>query len=277
MSLAQDLQFAAELARGAGAIALSHYGKVERLTKTHVATSQEAVTDADRATQRHIVAGLRRRFPDDGIIGEENDTGDAITFECEHPMGRNWVIDPIDGTNNFIAGLGNFAVCIGLLDAGMPILGVVYDVTRDQMYAAAKGEGAWLGTKRLAALQTPLGDSSMLMLTSNLIDKHGRCPQWACRWLGQTMWKTRILGSAALEAVYVAAGVAHGAVTVNGKLWDATAPSAILLEAGATLSDLAGKPIFPFNLTNYVGAKVPFLAAGPAAHPVLLQQIRAHP
>src|SRR5688500_20318101 len=96
MSLTQDLQFATELARGDGAIALSHYGKVERLTKTHAATTTEAVTDADRATQRHVVAGLRRRFPSDGIIGEENDTGDAITFECQDPHGRNWVIDPID-------------------------------------------------------------------------------------------------------------------------------------------------------------------------------------
>jgi myo-inositol-1(or 4)-monophosphatase len=277
MSLAQDLQFATELARGAGAIALSHYGKVERLTKTHAATTLEAVTDADRATQRHIVAGLRRRFPQDGIIGEENDTGDAITFECHDPHGRNWVIDPIDGTNNFIAGLGNFAVCIGLLDQGMPVLGVVYDVTRDTMYAAAKGEGAWAGTKRMRALDTPMGDSSMLMLTSNLIDKTGRCPQWACEWLGQTTWKTRILGSAALEAIYVAAGVAHGAVTVNGKLWDAAAPAAILLEAGATMTDLAGGAIFPFRLANYAGAKVPFLAAGPAAHPALLRQIRTHP
>jgi myo-inositol-1(or 4)-monophosphatase len=277
MSFAQDLQFITELARGAGAIALSHYGKVERLTKTHAATTQEAVTDADRATQRHIVAGLRRRFPGDGIVGEENDTGDAITFECTDPNGRNWVIDPIDGTNNFIAGLGNFAVCIGLLEAGVPVMGIVYDVTRDLMYAAAKGEGAWVGTKRMRVLDTPMSDSSMLMLTSNLIDKAGRCPQWACKWLGQTVWKTRILGSAALEAVYVAAGVAHGAVTVNGKLWDAVAPAAILLESGATITDLTGKPIFPFKLANYAGAKVPFLAAGPAAHPILLREMRSNP
>jgi myo-inositol-1(or 4)-monophosphatase len=275
-SLTQDLQFATELARGAGAIALSHYGKVERLTKTHAMTSAEAVTDADRATQRHIVAGIRRRFSDDGIVGEENDTGDAITFETTNAHGRNWVIDPIDGTNNFIAGLGNFAVCIGLLDQGMPVLGVVYDVTRDVMYAAAKGEGAWAGTKRMRVLDMPMTDSSMLMLTSNLIDKNGRCPQWACKWLGQTVWKTRILGSAALEATYVAAGVAHGAVTVNGKLWDAAAPAAILLEAGATMTDLDGNPIFPFRLANYSGAKVPFLAAGPAAHPMLLNEIRTN-
>src|SRR5881392_1125965 len=144
MSLAHDLQFAADLARQAGKIVLEQYGKVERLTKTHAAAKDEAVTEADRASQRLIVAGLRKRFPNDGIIGEESDSGESITFECTNPSGRNWVIDPIDGTNNFIAGLGAFAVCIGLLDAGYPVLGVVYDITRDQMYSAARGEGAWL-------------------------------------------------------------------------------------------------------------------------------------
>src|SRR5690554_6743959 len=111
--LTQDLRYIVELARGAGQVILDHYGKVDRLTKTHAATTDEAVTEADRASQRFVVEGLRRRFPDDGIVGEESETGDSITFECPNPGGRNWVIDPIDGTNNFIAGMGNFAVCIG--------------------------------------------------------------------------------------------------------------------------------------------------------------------
>ena len=71
--------------------------------------------------------------------------------------------------------------------------------------------------------------------------------------------------------------MAHGAVTVNGKLWDVAAPAAIVLEAGGTLTDLAGRDIFPYDLTGYVGAKVPFLAAGPAAHGQLLAEIRDHP
>src|SRR4051812_26543761 len=132
MTLSHDLQFAIELARGAGAIVRENFGRAQRLTKTHIAANEEAVTETDRASQRHIVAGLRRRFPADGIIGEENETGDAITFECPDPRGRVWVIDPIDGTNNFIAGLGAFAVCIGLMDRGEPVMGIVYDVARDE-------------------------------------------------------------------------------------------------------------------------------------------------
>jgi myo-inositol-1(or 4)-monophosphatase len=277
MSLSQDLKYVCDVARGAGKIVLQHYGKVERLTKTHSAASAEAVTEADRAAQRFIVAALREKYPTDGVIGEENDAGDAITCEVSNTMGRNWVIDPIDGTNNFIAGLGMFCVCIGLLDQGMPVLGVVYDVTRDHMYFAAKGEGAWLNQKRIHVLDTPLDESTMLMVTSNLLDKDGKCPRWSIRWIGQTNWKVRVLGSAALEAAQVAAGVAHGSVTVNGKLWDVAAPAAVVIEAGGVLTDLHGKPIFPFNLSQYSGAKVPFLAAGPTAHAELLREVQEYP
>jgi myo-inositol-1(or 4)-monophosphatase len=253
---------------------LEHFGHARRLTKTHAAATKEAVTEADRASQRFIVAGLHKRFPIDGVIGEENETGDAITFECPDPNGRVWVIDPVDGTNNFVAGLRAFCVCIGLLEAGRPLLGVVFDVCQDQVYAAARGEGAWLDNRKLAAASGPMDESSLLMITSNLLDKHRRVPGYLVRWFGQTDWKLRILGSAALEAVQVAAGVAHGAITVNGKLWDVTAPAAILQEAGAVLTSLRGEPIFPFDLANYKGAKVPFLAAGPKAHGELLREIR---
>jgi myo-inositol-1(or 4)-monophosphatase len=272
-SYARDLQYAVELARGAAKLVLERAGRVDRLTKTHAATTDEAVTEADRASQRFIVAGLRSRYPDDGIIGEENDTGDAITFECTNPDGRVWVIDPIDGTNNFIAGLGAYAVCIALMEHGRPVVGVVYDVTRALPYAAAQGEGAWLGDKQLRAAATPMNKAALLMLSSNLLDGVGRCPPYAVRWIAQTDWKVRMLGSAALEAVQVAAGVAHGAVTINGKLWDVAAPAAIVLEAGGILTDPRGRPVFPFDLRRYAGAKVPFLAAAPAAHAELVREL----
>jgi myo-inositol-1(or 4)-monophosphatase len=272
-NLVYDLQFATDLAREAGKVVLDHWGKVERLTKTHSMTTAEAVTDADRDSQRHIVAGLRRRFPNDGIVGEESETGSSITFDCPNPDGRVWVIDPIDGTNNYVAGLGAFCVCIGLLVGGEPVLGIVYDVTRDQMYAAAKGHGAWLGTRRLSVSSAAMSDSALIMMTSNLLDKQGKCPAFAGRWLAQTNWKIRILGSAALEAIQVAAGVAQAAITMNGKLWDVAAPAAIVAEAGGLIVDLQNRPIFPFNLRDYSGAKVPFVAVTPSARDIILDEI----
>jgi len=85
----------------------------------------------------------------------------------------------------------------------------------------------------------------MIMMTSNLLDSGGKCPGWAGRWIAQTNWKVRILGSAALEAAQVAAGVAHGAITMNGKLWDIVAPAAIVLEAGGLISTPGGGGGFP--------------------------------
>lgn len=273
MTKDSELKFVCELARSAGAIVREQHGHVARMTKTHVAADHEAVTVADRESQRHIIQGLRARFASDGMIGEENDNGTAITFECSDPDGRNWVIDPIDGTNNFVAGLGTFAVCIGLMDEGMPVLGVVYDVMRDEMYAAARGEGAWLNDRPIHARKDSINDSSVLMMTSNLIRSDKQAPRWAQRWINQTQWKLRLLGSAAIEAVAVASGVAYGAVTVNGKLWDTAAASAIVLEAGGIVTDLEGRPRYPYSLHGYKGAKVPFLAAAPLAHPILLADI----
>src|ERR1051325_8647501 len=123
MSLGQELQYVVELARGAGKIVLEQFGHARRLTKTHAAANREAVTEADRASQRFIVAGLKKRFAGDGVIGEENERGDAITFDVRDSNGRVWVIDPVDGTNNFVAGLRAFCVCIGLLEAGRARVG----------------------------------------------------------------------------------------------------------------------------------------------------------
>ena len=183
------------------------------------------------------------------------------------------MIDPIDGTNNFIAGLGAWAVCVGLLDAGRPVLGVVYDVTRDTLYAGAAGVGATVNGEPCRVKQDGLSSASLLMLTSNLLGADGRSPSWAARWIGQTDWKVRMLGSAALESALVGAGVAHGAVTVNGKLWDCAAPAAFTLAAGGVVTKPDGGDLFPFDVTGYKGRKVPFLTAAPNARAELVREI----
>lgn len=271
-SLPPDLDFVIALARRAGALVREQAGRVERLSKRNGA---EAVSEADRASQRLIIDGLRQRFPDDGLIGEESDHGDGITNHPPRAGRRVWVIDPIDGTNNFLAGLGNYAVCIGLLDDGMPTLGVVYDVARDQVMAAARGAGAWSDGVRVQAQTSPLFDGAIFMLTSNMLIG-GRLPPYAARWMAQTTWKVRILGSCALECAMVGTGTAHAAITVNGKLWDVAAAAAIAIEAGAIITDLSGRPLFPIDPTGYAGGKVPFLCAGPAAHQTLIDEIRQH-
>ncbi len=271
VGVSNDLEYIRGLARSAAALVAEQAGNAERLTKTHATTTAEAVTAWDRASQRHIIAALRARFPADGIIGEESEDGAGIT-NLAGANRRTWVIDPIDGTNNFVAGLGCWAVCIGLLEDGFPVLGVVHDVARDVTYAAARGEGAWANRCRVQCVPDGLSDRSLMMMTCNLVRPDGSLPAWFLRWTRQ-VWRLRMLGSAALEAVQVGAGVAHGAITMHGKLWDLAAAAAIVIEAGGVVSDLAGRPVFPINLTGYQGAKVPFLAAGPGAHAQLLAEL----
>jgi myo-inositol-1(or 4)-monophosphatase len=166
-------------------------------------------------------------------------------------------------------------VCIGLLDAGMPVLGVVHDPTRNLMYVGARGHGASVNGRPCGVKESALSAASLLMLTSNLLDEQGECPAWAVQWLRQTDWKIRILGSAALEATLVGAGVAHGAITVNGKLWDVAAAAGFVLAAGGLVTGLDGSPIFPYDVTGYRGRKVPFLAASPTAHAQLLRDLHS--
>lgn len=272
-SLAPELEIATQVVRVAGDIAMRQFGRVERLTKTHATTTQEAVTIADRAVQRVIISELRKHFPDDGIIGEESDTGAGITTDRLAGGGRNWIIDPIDGTNNYIAGLGNWTVCVGLLEAGMPVLGVVFDPSRNVMYAGAAGLGATANGRPCQAPASSLSAASLIMLTANLLDRDGNLPVWAPRWLAN-QWKIRMLGSAALEAALVGAGVVHAAITVNGKLWDCVAPAGFVLAAGGTVSSVDGSPIFPFDVSGYLGRRVPFLMAGPQAHREMLEELR---
>jgi myo-inositol-1(or 4)-monophosphatase len=277
MNRREELIIVIEIARAAGALAMEQYGKVLRLTKTNRATQNEAVTEADRSCQRLIVSALKKHFPTDGIIGEESDDGSDITVDVRDPNGRVWVIDPIDGTNNFIGGADNFAICIGLLEAGVATLGVVFDVTRNRVYAGAKDVGAFVTDRAAHAPTDAMSDASILMCTSNLLNKQGVAPGWIHTLMSQTTWKVRMIGSAALEAVAVAGGTAHAAITVNGKLWDCVAPAAVVLAAGGVVTDFAGKPIFPFDLTNYGGAKVPYISAGPAAHSQILKLMRENP
>lgn len=262
-----------DLARRGGELAREQLGQVARQLKR----GEEAVTEADRAVQRLIVAELGRLFPGDGIIGEENDDGSAITNRAPAAgNSRVWVIDPIDGTNNYVAGFGAFAVCIGLLEAGQPTLGVVYDIMRDEAYLGRADAGAWHvrgGTwQPTRALASTPGPQSLLMLTSNLL-VNGAFPRWAVRLLTVTPWKVRMLGSAALECVQVGAGTAHGALTLNGKLWDVAAAAAVVLAAGGKVTDFTGKDVFPIDLAGYSGGKVPFIATTPAMTPLLVAEL----
>src|SRR3712207_4288528 len=139
----REMQVALKLAREAGGAILAHYEHPLRVERKVDADPQTGpVTKADRAANELIVAGLRREFPDDGILAEE-----SVDTERRLEKSRVWMVDPLDGTNGFIARDGDFAVQIGLAVGGRSRLGVVYQPEPDVLYRAVEGGGTWIERK----------------------------------------------------------------------------------------------------------------------------------
>ncbi len=133
-----ELRVAVDLAREAGAAILEFYKGPLEIEQKSDFDDRSPVTQADRIANDLIVRALQREFPDDGILAEES-------IDTEHRLDKKrvWMVDPLDGTNGFIDGDGDFAVQIGLAEEGECVLGVVYQPVIDLLYRAVRGRGAW--------------------------------------------------------------------------------------------------------------------------------------
>lgn len=151
---AADQDAVETLAREAGALALDHFARVASLPVT-MKGHLDLVTEADQAVERFIAAGLRRLFPEDGVLGEEGSGQDSRS-------GRLWVVDPIDGTANFVRGNDQWAVSIGLFEAGRPRFGIIHAPVRDQIFRGGPGQPATLNGQPLPPAR-PLDPSRALI------------------------------------------------------------------------------------------------------------------
>src|SRR5690348_1478247 len=134
-----ELRVACELARAAGAAILEHYEGPLKIAQKHSDHDAEPVTQADTIANDLIVGHLKREFPDDGILAEE-----SVDTKRRLEKSRVWMVDPLDGTNGFIDGNGDFAVQIGLTEDGECVLGVVFQPMTGVLYRAVHGEGTWI-------------------------------------------------------------------------------------------------------------------------------------
>ena len=230
------LALAVDLADRAGALALSMRGGVGdsievSQTKT---TATDVVTAADTAAERLIVDGLREARPGDGLLGEEG-ADDAGT------TGVRWVIDPVDGTVNFLYGLPQWAVSIGVEVDGVTEAGVVRDPAKDETYTAVRGRGSWLNGTRLRCNDvTDLGQT--LLATGFGYDAERRAAQAALLpTLLPAVRDLRRLGAGALDLCAVGAGRVDAYYEQGMKPWDWTAGALVAREAGARVGGLRGR------------------------------------
>ena len=251
-----DLAFANDLAREAGALLMDRYERVERVDYK---SARDIVTEVDHLSEELIIAAIRERYPGDGIQAEES--GDHPSAAGHAPAaanGRTWVIDPVDGTINYANGIPFFCVSIGLSVDGRPTVGVVFDPTRDELFAAAANGPATLNGEPVEASdKDKLTDFVVQMALS------GRAVVTRARAVRKAIRISRSMGSSALALAYVANGRFDAFIQQGGMSnWDIAAAGLIAERAGATVTAMDGGPWFDIGRKpQSVGA-----VAAPAAH-----------
>jgi myo-inositol-1(or 4)-monophosphatase len=262
---ATELAFTTALAERAGTLLFERFEKVEQIDYK---SAKDVVTEVDHLSEALVIEAIRARYPTDGIIAEESGehatgTGDAPTTG----VGRTWVIDPLDGTINYANGIPFFCVAIALVEAGLPVVGVIHDPMRGETFAATDDGSATLNGREIrASVKEQLTDYVVSMALS------GRALIGRSRAVRKAVRVPRAMGSAALSLAYVGNGRFDAFVQQGGlSSWDVAAAGLIAERGGAHLTDLDGGPWFDLSRpTRTIGV----LAAPPAHHAELLRIVR---
>jgi myo-inositol-1(or 4)-monophosphatase len=227
---AEELEAAIEIARRAGEIVQAGYENLEHIEHK---SRRDVVTDVDVRSEELVISEIRRRYPNDAVLAEESGKHSGTGPDAG---ARTWVIDPLDGTVNYANGIPFYCVSIGLVADGQPVVGVVFDPARDDLYSASLDGPACLDGKQIhASTKDQLGDCVVSMAII------GRGGIWRERQIARNIRISRRMGSSALALAYVASG-RFDAMVQNGGLsvWDVAAAGLISQRAGATVSDLTG-------------------------------------
>jgi len=256
------VNIAIKAARLAGNIIIRAQSDLQNLNVKQKGINDFA-TSVDHAAEAAIIDTIRRAYPDHAILAEESGLSDPKNSDT------TWIIDPLDGTTNFIHGYPHFCVSIGIKQEGVIRHGVVYDPTRDELFTASRGKGAQMNGRRLRVSSVETVDGALLgtgfpFREFNYLDDY------------LTFFKALIpncagirrAGAAALDLAYVAAGRLDGFWEFGLKPWDIAAASLFVIEAGGWLTTIDGD-------NNYLEA-TSILAAPPKVHQQMLALYQKH-
>lgn len=236
LDLTKELEFASRLSREAATIVNTFYiGSSEVRYKP----GDEPVTEADRSANQHIVARLSAAFPEDGILSEES-KDDFVRLQ----KSRVWIVDPLDGTKEFIARNGEFSIMIGLAVEGKPMLGVIQQPATGLLYAGLVGQGAFMyeDGERVDLTVSDCGVIRDMILVSSRSHRQ----QIVDRIRAQlNITRERVSGSVGLKVGLITRQLADLYIhpSPGCKEWDLCAPQAVLEAAGGRITDCWGNPI----------------------------------
>lgn len=224
----------------------------------------DLVTEADHASQQAIRAFLTERFPSHAFVGEEDPGAKDGRALGTLPT---WVVDPLDGTTNYVHDVPAYCVSVGLFADGQPIVGAIYDPRQDEMFSAANGEGATLNGKPIRVSE--VGDLRRSLLSTGF-PPDPDCQERNLHWWGVLSMKTQALrrtGSTALNLAYVAAGRFDGYWAFDNWAWDVAAGIVLVTEAGGKVTRVDGSPSDVF--------RPDIVAANPELHAALIECFKA--
>ncbi len=223
------------------------------------------VTEFDLELDRKITSFLKTHFPEHAVVSEEN-VGEVISFDKP-----TWVIDPLDGTSNFIYGVPFFSTSIGLVSRGKLQFGYVYDFFHKEAFYAERGEGSFLNGKRL--ILDSSCSSDFIGISSRLLSYSAKTKPELILELKKN-GKFRILGSQALALCYVACGRFQSSLNYEAKIWDDLAGALIVSEAQGSYSSLTG--FDPYSVVSWKTSENLFsIASTKQTHETLLQLVKA--
>jgi len=232
------LDFAQTLARGAGKRIRERLQAHETFTIETKSSPTDLVTEIDRDIEQWLAERIKETYPEHGMLGEE---GTDRQGESLHGDGYRWIVDPIDGTTNFIHQQINFCISIALYRGDEGVVGVVYDPMREEMFWGSRGEGAFLNGKRLdirapkVLAESLIGTSLMWFRRTRKMGLLDHIYTIARKSRG-----IRALGAAALEMAYVAAGRIDAYLSLKLSPWDFAAAKLIIEEAGGLVRSFSG-------------------------------------
>ena len=252
----REREVAVAAARAAGEVLRGHFrrlapGSVREKGKNDLVSAADA--ESEETLRRH----LREAFPADGFLGEETGASGVVA------TGRRWIVDPLDGTLNFVQGFAHWCVSVALWDDAGPRVGCVLDPVKGDEFVAVRGHGAIWNGAPMRVSEQPLLDGSFVAtgFAFQLGDRFGRLHAALGRVVPRVK-AVRRAGSAALDLAYVAAGIHDGYFELGLHPWDQAAGVLLVTEAGGTVSDWDGRG-------GWVTSG-DIVAASPAVHPGLL-------
>lgn len=234
---------------------------IQTLTVQYKTNFSDLVTNVDKQIEKFFIEKINSKYKHHRVLGEEGFGDQNVTSD-----GIIWIIDPIDGTTNFVNQQRHFAISVAIYEDGIGQIGIIYDVMSNEMFHCKSGEGAYVNEVPLTQLRKKSLSESLIGLNASWLTKNKKIDPSVLAPLVSKVRGVRSYGSASIEIAYVAAGRLDGYISLRLSPWDIAAGKILIQEVGGMMTKIDGKPIELLNQNTV-------FVANPFVHKEILETI----